>query len=263
MDLTDDYEHAKYIPDAETYLPKWEAHAAAFRDSAQGQLDLEYGAHPRQRFDLFAPDGAARGLLVFVHGGYWLKFDKSGWSHLAAGPVARGWAVAMPSYRLAPEARISGITRDVALAVAAAANQVAGPIVVTGHSAGGHLSARMACAGVLPDEVAARLKRVVPISPVSDLRPMMQTAMNADLRIDAAEAALESPVLCRDPLDIEARIWVGAEERPSFLDQARWLRDAWPAAVLRVAPGRHHFDVFDGLGDADSPLTRYVLDGLN
>src|SRR3546814_5563195 len=47
------------------------------------------------------------GLAVFVHGGYWMAFDKSSWSHLAAGAVARGWAVALPSYTLCPEARIS------------------------------------------------------------------------------------------------------------------------------------------------------------
>ena len=47
---------------------------------------------------------------MFVHGGYWLRFDRDMWSHLAAGAVARGWACAIPSYTLAPEARISAMT---------------------------------------------------------------------------------------------------------------------------------------------------------
>ena len=264
MRLTDAYENGKYIPDAEAYVPRWQAQAAAFRASlgARARLDLAYGADARQRFDLFLPEGAARGLVVFVHGGYWLKFDKSHWSHLAAGPLARGWAVAMPSYRLAPEVRISAITADVAGALAAASAEVAGPVVVTGHSAGGHLSARMRCGGVLPAGVAARLARVVPISPLSDLRPLMQTAMNAELRLDGAEAVAESPVLQVDLLDVETVVWVGAEERPAFLDQARWLAEAWPDTTLRVAPGRHHFDVIDGLAEPDSPLARALLDGV-
>lgn len=264
MQLTDAYENSKYIPDAQAYVPRWQADAGAFRANlgARARLDLAYGADARQRFDLFAPEGAARGLVVFVHGGYWLKFDKSYWSHLAAGPLARGWAVAMPSYRLAPEVRISEITLDVKVAVAAAAGQVAGPVVVTGHSAGGHLAARMRCADVLPKAVAARLARVLPISPLSDLRPLMQTAMNAELRIDAAEAAAESPALLSDLLDIDTVVWVGAEERPAFLDQARWLAEAWPRVTVRVAPGRHHFDVIEGLAEAESPLTHALLCGV-
>jgi len=264
MQLTDAYENGKYIPDAEAYVPRWQAGAGAFRANlgARARLDLAYGADARQRFDLFMPEAAACGLVVFVHGGYWLKFDKSYWSHLAAGPLARGWAVAMPSYRLAPDVRISQITLDVAAAVTGASSEVAGPVVVTGHSAGGHLAARMRCVDVLPQAVAARLARVLPISPLSDLRPLMQTAMNAELRIDAAEAAAESPALLSGLLDVDTVVWVGAEERPAFLDQARWLAEAWSRTAYRVAPGRHHFDVIEGLAEAESPLTRALLCGV-
>ena len=262
-DLTDAYENGKYIPDAASYVPQWEADAVAFRASlgARAQVDLAYGPESRQQFDLFMPGGVGRGLVVFIHGGYWKAFDKSYWSHLAAGALEQGFAVAMPSYRLAPDVRIAEITLDVMAAVEAAARMVAGPIVVTGHSAGGHLSARMGCVGVLPEAVAARLMRVVPISPLSDLRPLMQTDMNAELRIDAAEAALESPVLCA-PLDASTTVWVGAEERPAFLDQARWLSEAWPRAELRIAPGRHHFDVVAEMVEADSSLTRALVGGV-
>ena len=263
MDLTDAYENGKYIPDAASYPPRWAVEAAAFRDAlgARAQLDLAYGSEARQRFDLFLPETAPVGLVVFIHGGYWLKFDKSSWSHLAAGPLARGWAVAMPSYRLAPEVRISQITQDAAAAVEAAAAMVAGPIVISGHSAGGHLSARMRCADVALS-VAGRIKRVVPISPVSDLRPLLQTAMNAELRLDQDEAEAESPVLKQDLIEAVVTVWVGAEERPSFLGQARWLAEAWPGAKLRVAPGMHHFDVIAELTEPGSPLCRALLDGV-
>ena len=263
MDLTDAYENGKYIPDAASYPPRWAADSAAFRAGLgkRARLDLAYGTHPRQRYDLFRPEHDPVGLVVFIHGGYWLKFDKSSWSNLAAGPVARGWAVAMPSYRLAPEVRIAEITRDAAAAVEAAAGLVAGPMVVSGHSAGGHLSSRMACADV-GLTVARRIKRVVPISPVSDLRPLLHTAMNAELRLDQAEAEAESPMLKRDLIDAEVTVWVGAEERPSFLDQARWLAEAWPGAGHRVAPGMHHFDVIEELALANSPLTKALLDGV-
>ena len=88
-----------------------------------------------------------KGLVVFIHGGYWLRFDKSFWSHLATGAVEFGYAVAMPTYTLCPEIRISGIVGEIGAAIGKAAGLVDGPIFLTGHSAGGHLASRMVAAG--------------------------------------------------------------------------------------------------------------------
>lgn len=256
MDWDDAYANAAYIPGGTGYPDRWAEAAAEFRSVEQAlgraMLNLRYGPGERHVWDLFFPAGRAEGVVVFLHGGYWLKFDKSYWSHLAAGPTARGWAVAMPSYTLAPEARIAEITSEAARAVTAAAERIGGPVVVTGHSAGGHLAARLVCADVrLP--VADRIVRSVPISPLSDLRPLMNTSMNADLRIDPAEAEAESPLFHPRPA-AEVHVWVGGAERPAFLDQARWLSEAWNAG-LTVAADRHHFDVIEDMADAGSPLT--------
>ena len=107
-------------------------------------------------------------------------------------------------------------------------------------------------------EVAARLAGVVPISPLADLRPLLRTSMNADLRLDMAEAEAESPMLMAERLNVPATVWVGADERPAFLDQARWLAEAWGCAHV-VAEGRHHFDVIEPLEIADSDLTGALL----
>ncbi len=265
MDADIAYANADFIENAADYPPRWAADAAAFRArlGARALLDQPYRAGSRCQLDLFLPKGTPAGLVVFVHGGYWRMFDKDSWSHLAAGPVARGFAVAVPSYTLAPEARIGQITREIAAAVGFAAGQVAGPVVLTGHSAGGHLVARMNCADVaLPGAVAGRLARILPISPLSDLRPLMRTKMNADFRLDEAEARTESPLLGTERRGVATRVWVGAEERPAFLDQARWLAEGWAEAELHIAPGRHHFDVIDDLAGANTPLTNSLLDGL-
>ena len=257
------YANADFIEGAAAYPPRWAAEAAAFRTQATARLDLAYGPGARQRLDLFLPEGVPAGLVMFVHGGYWRMFDKDSWSHLAAGPVARGWAVAMPSYTLAPEARISDITREIAAAVGFAAGLVAGPVVLTGHSAGGHLVARMNCRDVaLPEAVAGRLARIVPISPLSDLRPLLETKMNEDFRMDGDEAVAESPLLHEARRGVETIVHVGAEERPAFLDQARWLVEGWEEARLNIAPGRHHFDVIEALEQPDSPLAEALLAGL-
>lgn len=262
MRLDDAYANAAYIDGADQFPPRWAAQAAAFREgmveAGLADLDQPYGDSPRQRFDLFHTREAPKGLFVFVHGGYWLKFDKSTWSHLAAGMLEQGWAVAMPSYDLCPSVKIADITRQIARATEVAASLIAGPIRMAGHSAGGHLVARMAVPGVLRDDVAVRLAGVMPISPLSDLRPLLETSMNADFGMDEGAAIAESPALMHPLPGVTVTVWVGGAERPAFLDQARWLAQAWGCGHV-VAPGKHHFDVIDPLADAGSEMVARLL----
>lgn len=261
--LDDAYANAAHIPESAEYPPRWAAEAEAFRQKLQEDgrisVDLPYGEGARERFDLMQPEGEVAGLCVFVHGGYWRAFDKSYWSHFAAGLLEQGWAVAMPSYDLCPDVRIGDITLQIQRAVTEAAARVDGPILLTGHSAGGHLVARMACENMLPSNVAKRLKHVVPISPLSDLRPLLQTAMNEDFKMDMAAAEAESPVL-KTRLNVPVTAWVGGDERPAFIDQAQWLAEAWECGNV-VQDGLHHFDVIDGLTDAGSLLTQMLING--
>mgnify|MGYP002777057217 FL=1 len=253
------YANAAFIRGGERYFARWTARAAAFRRSMPpGRLreGLRYGPAPREAFDLFLPGGPARGLLVVLHGGYWMATGRGDWSHLAAGGLARGWAVAIPSYTLAPEARIAAMARQAVRAVGAARALVPGPLVVAGHSAGGHLAARMACT-----DGPRGLSRVMPISPLADLGPLAATAMNATLGLDAAEIARESPARLRPRRGVAVHVWVGGQERPAFLWQARTLSEAW-GCPWTVEAGRHHFDVIEGLEAAGSPLMAALLDGL-
>ncbi len=258
MDWDDAYSNGAYIEGAETYPPRWAREATAFRAESNIEVDIVYGDGARQKFDLIRPDEDAKGLLVFVHGGYWMAFDKSYWSQFARAAVARGWAVALPSYDLAPEVRISDITKQISAAVTKASELVEGPIVMAGHSAGGHLVARMICDGVLPEVVAARVSRVVPISPLADLRPLMKTAMNDKLQLDAAEADAESPLWQVPRAGVNVTVLVGAAERPVFLDQAKWLSKAWGCDLV-VAGGKHHFDVIDAFSDPNSDMARMLF----
>jgi len=259
MDMDLAYTNGAFIPGGADFLPRWQAKAAVFRESlgARAVPGLKYGPGVRNRYDLFLPEGTARGCMVFIHGGYWLSSARADWSHLAAGALARGWACAMPSYTLAPEARIGDMTAEVARALAAIAERTEGPMVVTGHSAGGHLAARMGCT----DQPAQSIRRVVPISPLSDLEPISHTAMQEKLQLDAAEIAAQSPAHLALRAGTEAHVWVGGQERPAFLWQARLLSESWNCGWT-VAPGKHHFDVIDALEDGESALMQTLLGGL-
>lgn len=258
------YNNADHIPDGAAYPERWAEEARLYREAeaaiGRARLNTSYGAHPREKFDLFHPAGRAEGLLIFVHGGYWLKFDRGVWSHFARGATALGWVVAMPSYPLAPEVGIADITRSIAAALPVMASHVQGPIALAGHSAGGHLVARMAMSDPgLPAEVAGRIRTVMPISPVSDLRPLIDTSMNEAFQLDEAGAMAQSPALGSPSLDADVHVWVGAAERPVFIDQARWLHEAWAGSTLTIDAERHHFDVIDPLRDPESEMLRRLL----
>ncbi len=264
MDWDKAYDNSGAVGGSEGYVAAFTADAAAYRETARARLDLAYGKAERERLDLFLPEGRAKGLAVFIHGGYWMKFAKDAWSHLAAGPLALGWAVAMPSYTLCPDIRIAGITRQIARAVRFAADQVDGPIALAGHSAGGHLASRMVCADTaLPQELQARLGPALSISGVHDLRPLMRTELNASLCLDETEAISESPALQQPLPGTRLACWVGANERPEFVRQNALLANIWTGLgaetqVIEEA-GRHHFDVIDGLVDPGSAMIRAWL----
>ena len=267
-DWDDAYANGPNIPGGERWPAAWKEPADAYRQKLtqadRARLDLAYGERPRQRLDMFLPEGTPKGLVVYIHGGYWRAFDKSMWSHLAAGCVDSGYAVAMPSYTLCPEVRIGDIVREVGRAIEVAASEVGGPVMLTGHSAGGHLATRMlTTSSPLSHSVLTRVRNTVSISGVHDLRPIMSTAMNIDLHIDEAEAIHESPVLLRPVAGARLTCWVGGGERAEFIRQTTLLANVWTglgaATAEFIEPDRHHFNVVDGLEDANHALTITLL----
>jgi arylformamidase len=260
------YANVPNIPGGDRWADTLRAASDVYRTQLGGRakLDLSYGQRPRNRFDLFMPTGTPKGLVVFIHGGYWLRYDHTHFSHLAHGAVESGFAVAMPTYTLCPEIRVAGIVAEIGAAIDCAAEMIEGPIHLTGHSAGGHLAARMICqTSPLNDAVRRRIGNTVPISGLHDLRPMMRTAMNSDLRIDAAEAMAESPALLEPTPGARLICWVGGAERSEFIRQNALLANVWTglgaATATVVEPDRHHFSIVDGLADPDHPLTQALL----
>ncbi len=256
-----------YVPGSEALPEIWTGRAAGYR-SARPSLrgDIAYGANPRHRLDLVLPDGSPKGLAVFVHGGYWMRFDKSFWTDLAEGARAHGWAVALPSYRLAPEARIGEITQDIGAAITAAAGLVQGPIRLMGHSAGGHLVSRMICDdSPLPAPVFDRIELTLPISGLFDLRPLLRTKMNETFKLTEAEAICESAALRRPRGEPRVTCWVGEAERPEFVRQSKLFATMWEGVDARIElvldPGANHFTVVEGLKSPDSPIVAALLAG--
>ena len=265
QDWDDAFANLAYISDGELLLGQIANDARAFRLNAHADFDVPYSDGARNKFDFFHPSqGSPKGLMIFVHGGYWMQTSKADWSHLARAAVERGYAACLPGYTLAPAARISQITLEVGQAIQTAAKIVEGPIYLCGHSAGGHLAARMICNdSPLNTNVLARIESVAPISGVFDLRPLMHTEMNQTLRLDYLEAATESPALLSPDYKGLLTIWVGSDERPEFIRQSRLLSSAWADADINIRlteeKNAHHFTVLEGLKDPSSPLVEAIF----
>ena len=268
-DWDEAYGNAAHVRDSASYPPRWQEEAATFRaklaSTGHARIGIAYAEGPRNSLDLFLPHRTPRGVVVFIHGGYWMRFDKSFWSHLASGPLAHDFAVAMPSYTLCPDARITAITQEIGAAITAAASEIGGEIRLTGHSAGGHLATRVVTrTSPLARDVAERVTRTVSISGVHDLRPLMRTAMNQTLKIDMREALTESPALLEPVADTRLTCWVGEAELAEFRRQNALLANIWKGCGVATTaieePGKHHFSVVEGLADPAHPLVRALCD---
>lgn len=267
LNWDDAFANMAHVKNSHALPDFWAKRAAAYRADLSPlrlQQDVAYGNGARQTLDIIWPEGVAQGLAVFVHGGYWMRLDKSHWTDLAEGARSRGWAVCIPSYTLAPEARIAAITAEIGLAISTAAAHVDGPICLAGHSAGGHLVTRMLCDdSPLQAELQKRIQHTLSISGLHDLRPLMRTQMNKTLRIDATEARLESPVMHNPTGASPLTCWVGNGERPEFIRQAKLMTMIWQG--LDTPTGCHidethnHFTILDGLKDAAAPITDAFL----
>lgn len=267
MDLAAEYNNRALVPDHPAIIARWHRDAAAYRASHGGVLELTYGARPRNRVDLFqAAGGGGQGpLIVFIHGGYWRSFDKSMFSHVAGPANAAGLDVAVAGYSLCPEVALLDIIDELRQCCLFLAQRFGRRLLVAGHSAGGHLAAAMAATdwqlyGARPDLVQACLA----ISGLFDLRPLLATTYNDDLRLGAAEAMAASPLFWPVPNRVPLDSWVGGEESFEFLRQARSLPAAWSGLGLpcrfEVVAGENHFSVGDLLARADHPMTRRLLE---
>lgn len=262
-DWNEEFANSAYIPGSEILPKLWADNAAAYRQTTKMQADIAYGEAERNRFDLVYPEGESKGLVVFVHGGFWTECAKSDWTDLAEGARLNGWTVAIPGYTLAPTATIPAIISEIAAAITKAAQMVAGPIKLVGHSAGGHLVTRMICQdSALEPAILARIQNVMSISGLHDLRLLQKTGLNTLLQLDNLQAERESPALLRPISTIPVTCWVGAKERPEFLRQSRLLAMIWEGLApvkLVEEPEQDHYSILAGLKLVHSALMTELL----
>jgi arylformamidase len=254
------YNNRAAVPNHQKIFARWRTQSAATRENFGGEFSLAYGSHPLQTLDIF-PAKQNRGLVIFIHGGYWRSLDKDDFSFYAEPYLAKGISVASINYRLCPEVRVDSIVEDCCAAIEWLAENVSrynirfDRSVLIGHSAGAHLVA-MLCA---TDWSARNLDPSgflggVLISGLYDLSPLLETSVNADTQLTDKTAKALSPVHLLPTLNMPLDVWVGGAETSEFICQSHLLPEAWSAncAPLEIIAGANHFTIVDECAKSNS-----------
>jgi arylformamidase len=226
-------------------------------------LDVAYGARERERLDVFPATRADAPIHVFIHGGYWRSHRKEDYRFVAEAGAAAGMATFVVEYDLAPAADLDAIVAQVRRAIdwiRANARRFGGDprrLVVSGHSAGGHLAAMLALDGAVEGCLA--------VSGVFDLEPISQTSIDDDLRLDDGMIRRNSPIHRVAPGSVPIVVACGLGETDAFLSQSRRFAAALAGVGrphrLMALPDLHHYDIVLELGRPDSALA-LALRGL-
>lgn len=251
----------------ETVVPAWIQRSEAVRNVLECTLDVRYGNGPKQKLDVFKGGDASAPTLVFFHGGYWQRGDKSVYSFIAEPFAAVGVNVVLLGYDLCPAVSITRISEEAREAMAYLWRNASDlgisrdRITFMGHSAGGHITQMMMATDwpdYTPDLPADLIKAGIPVSPLSYLEPVRLTeSLNSGIRMGAVEAERESPMTNHPPVtDAPQLVVVGGRETDEFHRQGRMYVEKYQTSSrsigFYVVPGVDHFDELNVLTDASS-----------
>jgi arylformamidase len=245
------------------------------RETARSWPNIAYGASTREALDIYAGDKTGGPVLVYIHGGYWRSGTKEDNANFVPAFTPRGATVVLVEYDLCPQVTVPDIVRQTRAAIAWTFNNIAryggdpSRLYVSGHSAGGHLTA-MALAhdwskSGMPSDF---IKGAAAMSGVHDLDMVMHISPNEQIRMTPEIARENSPLLYPPRVNCPLLVAVGAGEPAGWKQMSKdyfefCQRHGLRAEYLEV-PGANHYTMSEHLGDPKSPLTQalYRLMGI-
>jgi arylformamidase len=237
----------------------WERRSAEMRARYPAHLDLRYGPRERNRID-FLRAGEKAPTLLFIHGGYWQHRAKEVFTVFAQGPMAHGINVALIGYTLAPDATLDQIVAEILKGIDFLAEQLpalggdAGRIVVSGWSAGGHLTS-MALAH-------PKVRAGLGISGIYDLEPIRHSYLNEKLALDEAMSRRNSPMMQAGGAPKPLSLVAGSAELPLLRKQtadfaAHRARHGLPVTYEEI-PGADHFTIMNEMASPAGRITSLI-----
>lgn len=270
-ELDEQYNLRESVADFPAYEQFYKEQSKKIREQLECQLDVPFGPTLDERLDIFPAARSGAAILVFIHGGYWHTFSSKEFSFVASGPVSAGVTTVVINYALCPKVTIEEIVRQSRAAVAwvySNAEAFDGDctrIYVSGHSAGGHLTAMLALTDWegeygLPGDV---IKGATAISGLYDLAPFPYTFLQPKLQLGYDQVFRNSPILHIPESAPPLLVAYGDIETDEFKRQSEEHLDAWRTKGLDgeilILQGKNHYEVIDGFLDAESPLCSAIL----
>jgi arylformamidase len=237
----------------------WERRSAEMRARHSDHLDLRYGPRKRNRIDFFKVADKAPTLL-FIHGGYWQHRAKEIFALFAEGPMAHGINVALIGYTLAPDATLDEIVGEIHRGLNVLVELLpdlggdASRIVVSGWSAGGHLTS-MALSH-------PHVKAGMAISGIYDLEPIRASYLNVKLGLDETMSLRNSPVMQAGGALKPLSLVVGDAELPLLCKQTSDFavyraKHGLPVTYEEI-PGANHFTIMNQMLSPTGRITTLI-----
>ncbi len=245
--------------------------------------DLSYGPHDRHRLDVHTPGASAsdsaapRPVVLFIHGGGFVKGDKTlpdsyAYGNVARWAVTRGYVVANMTYRLAPEHPWPSGGDDVGLAIAWLRAHIAQhggdpqAIFLMGHSAGAAHAATWLTRAEAQGPALEGVAGCMLLSGGYD--PALGTPRTEYYGTDAAAYPAQSTVSGLVRSKVPMLVAVAEYDPPEIARHTTRLLHAFGesgAALPRVVQvaGHNHYTTTHHLGTADERLGDALADFMS
>lgn len=272
--LDKQYNNRLHVPDFATCIKRWRSLSREAEKEYLVVKDIAYGKLSREQLDIYPSPQPSSKTLIFIHGGYWKKFDKADFQFIAKAFRAYSITTVLINYPLTPVVTIDQVLLSCRAAIhwcyknIPAYNGDPNQLYIAGHSAGGQLAAMLLTTDTIAP-VSYRdgrnaftistdvIKGVCVISGIFNLEPIRLSDLNQVLNMDKETALRNSPVQLLPATQCPLAIVVGGDETDEFLDQSQELYTCWkeiiPAEIIR-AEGLNHFSIVETMLDPVSDL---------
>ena len=237
---------------------------------ARCDLNVPYGSSERQKMNIFYADGHDVNpsldipVLLFIHGGYWQikEITRATYNYVAAMFANFGVTCVSASYDTCPDVTLSEIVEQIENVVEHVRSRFPNSnLFVSGHSAGGHLTAMMVNEG---RNVTNRISGIIPLSGVFDLTPLLSTPENEALKLTNQTVTKVSPLYLEAVTVGKVLVVVGDAESPEFIKQSeayhQYVTSQGINSRLLILPGdEDHFSLMESLAIRDSQLLKEML----
>ena len=279
------YNNRARVPEHADIHAGYQAQADAVLADFDTRLDVSYGPSAEETLDIYLPkpappasakEGAPTGgmpINVFLHGGDWFSRHKNDYRFLARGMIPSGAALIVVNYALVPSVDLDEVVRQCRAAIAWTYRNAVdfggdpNRLFVSGHSAGGHLTAMMMSTvwPALGDDLPGNIiKGGCALSGIFDLTPIPLSYMQETLQFTPDQVARNSPVTLSPSTKAPLIVGVGGDESEEFIRQSQVFAEHWgaPGAIecwMMTLEGINHFTILGEYADPKSVLTQAVL----